>query len=117
MKRIILTLSIITITAFNSLYAQSGQMQIMEACGNAIIGKTYINRKDGQSLTFYKNGQVAINNKLDKRYKYELSDCVVELYFNGKMINTLKSSIYWFDEQQSNKPFIKDKRGIVYYKK
>lgn len=117
MKRAILVLSIITATAFNNLYAQSGQIQIMEACVDAIVGKTYVNRKDGQSLTFYKGGQVGINNKLDKRYKYELADCVVELYFNGKMINTLKSSIYWFDEQQSKKPFIKDKRGIIYYQK
>ncbi|WP_129020483.1 hypothetical protein [Edaphocola flava] len=117
MKRAILTLSIITTTVFNGLHAQSGQMQIMEACADEIIGKTYVNRKDGQSLTFYKNGQVAINNKLDKRYKYELTDCVVELYFNSKMINTLKSSIYWFEEQHSKKPFIKDKRGIIYSQK
>lgn len=115
MKRLILILSIITGT--NIVYGQSGQMQIMKACTDEIVGQTYVNRKDGETLTFYKNRDVAINGKIDKRYKYEIADCMVDLSFNDKYISHLKISSYWFDDEESGTPFVKDQRGIIYFKK
>lgn len=91
--------------------AQSGYVYY---CQEVVYGYSFVNKKDGGSLTFYNNGRVAINGKIDKRFSYDFYDCTIILYYNGKKINVLEYSIYSKPIGEHIEYFI-DNRGIKYY--
>jgi len=65
-----------------SIYSQS-------ICMYPTNNQTYVNAKDGGNITFYKNGKVAINGKIDRRFSYQHTDCVIDLYYKNKVIKGL----------------------------
>ncbi len=82
--------------------------------------QTYVNATDGGNITFYKNGKVAINGKIDPGFSYKHEDCDISLYYKGKLINTLTHSAGYFDYKGDHIPdkyncdCLIDKRKIVY---
>ncbi len=82
--------------------------------------QTYVNATDGGNITFYKNGNVAINGKIDKSFSYKHEDCTIRLYYKGKLINTLSHSAGYFDFKGDQLPdkfncdCLIDTRKIVY---
>lgn len=91
--------------------AQSGYIYY---CHEAVYKYTFVNKADGGSLTFYENGDVAIDGKIDKRFSFEFYDCTIELHYQGKKINELTCSIMKENIGEHEEYFI-DNRNIKYY--
>ncbi len=86
------------------------------ACLYVTDDVTYRSERDGETITFRKDGRVAINSKTDKRFSYQSVDCEVELYYNGKKINHLTHSIMLFNDPRyyNKRDGFLDRRGIFY---
>lgn len=75
--------------------------------------QTYVSERDGENITFYNNGLVAINGSIDRRFAYDHEDCEIRLYYNGRQINTLVYGPSGNDPARDCDCLF-DKRGIKY---
>jgi hypothetical protein len=89
------------------------QLRAQSICDYLCNDQTYISSDDGSTITFYNNGNVALDGKVNPAFSYQLLDCTVTLYFNKKEVNTL---IYSDGTQKDIAHFngLIDKRNIRY---
>jgi hypothetical protein len=114
-SKFIFKLSIILASSFSvdKVFSQS-------ICFYLTDDQTYVNASDGGNITFYKNGKVAINGKVNPSFSYKHIDCGINLYHKGKLINTLAHSAGYFDFKGDQLPdkyncdCLIDNRKIVY---
>lgn len=98
---------LLTFLLYISMYGYSQSI-----CFYLTDNETYV-APDGENITFYKNGKVAINGKVDAYYSFVHSDCTIELYYKKKHINSLTHSI-GLGNKKYDCDCLVDNRKIIY---
>ncbi len=107
-----------------ALLAGSTVAQAQGEYAFATQNRTYVNAADGGNITFYTNGRVAINGKLDRNFTFNNQDGIIDLYYKGRRVNNLmyaeRALLYRSGPPDHLKPKLRncdcllDDRGIIY---
>lgn len=103
------------ITIIFTLFVTAITVHSQSTCIYLTDNRTYKNA-DGGAITFYESGKVAIDGKIDSNFSFYHEDCKIDLYYKGKLINTLTHSAGYYKANYECDCLI-DKRKIIYHRK